>query len=197
MTIEPPNATPKRTSTKTKNGTKTAARDLTISGGGTDAGRAPGPTMAEFAEAYLKHLEAVGKSRSTVFSYSIDLGLAVRELGAETRLKSLTAKKVGAFFESYAVTTTRTGRDKAKPTVDKTRRILRLALTWGAETGLIPGAPLPDERVGRRRARANAEDGEAKKRADDTDPSPKRAARRCRTRRSARKPSSGNTGAVT
>jgi hypothetical protein len=34
-------------------------------------------------------------------------------------------------------------RAKAKPTVDKTRRVLRLALGWAAENGLIATPPLP------------------------------------------------------
>ena len=45
------------------------------------------------------------------------------------------------FFESDAVTKTRKGRAKAKPTVDKTRRVLRLALEWAAARKLIEAAP--------------------------------------------------------
>lgn len=107
------------------------------------AGDALGPTMAEFAENYLKHLEAAGKSRGTVFSYSVDLGLAVRELGKDLRLKQITPDAVATFFESNAVTRTKTGKPKAKPTIDKARRVLRLALVWAVEQGLIPEAPLP------------------------------------------------------
>lgn len=109
------------------------------------AGDALGPTLEQFAEHYLKHLEAVGKSRGTVFSYSIDLALAVRELGNDLRVKLLTADRVAAFFESDAVVKTRSGKSKAKPTIDKTRRVLRLALEWAAAAGLIPVAPLPQK----------------------------------------------------
>lgn len=107
------------------------------------AGDALGNTMEELAELYLQHLEAIGKSRGTVFSYSIDIALAAREIGKETRIKMLTPEAVGAFFASDAVTKTRTGKAKAKPTIDKTRRVLRLALVWAVEAGLLPVAPLP------------------------------------------------------
>jgi hypothetical protein len=48
------------------------------------------------------------------------------------------------YFVSVRVTKTRTGVLKANPTVDKTRRVLRLALQWAQETGLIAAAPLPE-----------------------------------------------------
>ena len=41
------------------------------------------------------------------------------------------------------MTKTRAGKAKAKPGVDKTRRVLRLALVWTADSGLIKKAPIP------------------------------------------------------
>ncbi|MFG0318970.1 MAG: hypothetical protein ACF8XB_16990 [Planctomycetota bacterium JB042] len=152
------------------------------------AGDALGPTMEQLAETYLIHLEQLGKSRGTVFSYSIDLAVAVRELGSETRIKTLTPEKVGAFFESDAVKKTRAGKPKAKPTIDKTRRVLRLALTWAAETGQVPVAPIPDDVVDGRKARAKKGDGEADGKGANEGAAadaPKGAAKR---RRRARKP---------
>ena len=48
------------------------------------------------------------------------------------------------FFASKAVTKLRSGRAKAKPSVDKTRRVLRLALVWAAEQKWIGAAPIPE-----------------------------------------------------
>ena len=101
-------------------------------------------TMDELAEAYLKGLEEAGKSRGTVFGYSIDLALAVRHFGEKAKLSGLTQKKITAYFESDAVTKTRSGKPKAKPTIDKARRVLRLALVWAAEQGWIAAAPIPE-----------------------------------------------------
>ncbi len=47
------------------------------------------------------------------------------------------------YFASDRVTKLRTGKPKAKPSVDKTRRVLRLALVWAAEKKLIKAAPIP------------------------------------------------------
>ena len=104
----------------------------------------PSITLGELAENYLAHLEEEGKGHGTLFSYGIELKMACRELGAGTKVASLTEKKVRAYFESDAVTKNRKGKYKAKPTIDKTRRILRLALTWLEEIGVIEKAPIPD-----------------------------------------------------
>jgi hypothetical protein len=42
------------------------------------------------------------------------------------------------------VTLLKSGKPKAKPSVDKTRRVLRLALVWAVEQGWIEKAPLPE-----------------------------------------------------
>jgi len=143
--------------TKTSEPGSANGRTTTKAGRKPKAGDTLGLTLGELAELYLLHMEQLGKSRGTVFSYSIDLGLAVREVGEDTRIKALTPEKIGAFFESDAVTKTRTGKPKAKPTIDKTRRVLRLALVWAAETGEIPVAPLPENVVDGRKVRANKE----------------------------------------
>jgi len=41
------------------------------------------------------------------------------------------------------VTKLRSGKSKAKPSIDKTRRVLRLALCWAAERGIVSTAPIP------------------------------------------------------
>jgi len=101
-------------------------------------------TIAELAEGYLTNLEVIGKGRGTVFSYSIELKAAMRTLGTDTKVCKLTTKKVKEYFDSDQVTKTRSGTPKAKPTVDKTRRVLRLALVWAEEQGIIEKAPIPE-----------------------------------------------------
>lgn len=106
--------------------------------------------MADLVAGYLAHLEDRGKGRGTVFSYSIDLAVATKHFGETTQLSSLTEQKIIRFFESDAVTKTRTGRAKVASTVAKTRRVLRLALVWAESEGLIPQVPVPAKYTPRR-----------------------------------------------
>lgn len=106
---------------------------------------APGATtLKALADGYVRHLEEDGKSHGTIFSYQMELTLALTQLGPETDAALLTAEQVEKYFQSDAVTKTKKGRTKAKPTVDKTRRVLRLALAWAAEKGLIARSPIAD-----------------------------------------------------
>ncbi|MBK7877800.1 MAG: hypothetical protein IPJ77_19130 [Planctomycetes bacterium] len=102
-------------------------------------------TLAEMAEGYLAHLEASGKSNGTIFSYRLELAVALDELGAETKLAELTSERVLAFFASDRVNKTRTGVLKARVSVLKTQRVLRQALVWAAERRLVEKAPLPED----------------------------------------------------
>jgi hypothetical protein len=111
--------------------------------------------MACLADLFLGDLEQAGKSRGTVFGYSIDLALALKYFGGkEAPATVLTAEAVAAFFESDAVTKTRTGKPKAKPTIDKTRRVLRQVLAWGEEKGYLPKVAIPAQYLPRAGAKA-------------------------------------------
>lgn len=62
-------------------------------------------------------------------------------------MSDLTPARVAKYFASARVTRLRDGRAKAPSGVAKTRRVLRLALVWGEQNGLIDAAPIPqDER---------------------------------------------------
>lgn len=100
-------------------------------------------TLGHLAREYVQHLEAIDKSPSTVFGYKMDLDLAVAEMGADTPLAILTEDWIREYYDCERVTRTKTGAVKAKPTVDKTRRVLRLALTWAVERGWIATVPIP------------------------------------------------------
>ncbi len=111
-------------------------------------------TMAALADRYIASLRDAGRGLGTQFSYQIDLAVAVRHLGAETDAAALTARKVENYFQSDAVTKTKSGRAKAQPGIDKTRRVLRLALVWAAEQGLLAEAPIPESAMPKRTATA-------------------------------------------
>ena len=85
-----------------------------------------------------------GKTVSTIASYRADLGMAYRHFGADTLAGAITPAQVTEFNESKAVTKTRKGKPKAKPGVDKTRRVLRLALVWAEQAAVIEKAPIPE-----------------------------------------------------
>lgn len=111
---------------------------------GPDETTVPAPgTLAAVAEGYLAAIQTNGRSAGTATSYRSDLALAMKHLGAETPVADLTVPQVLGFFESDAVTKTRSGLGKAQVSIAKTRRILRLALVWAAEQGIIPVAPIP------------------------------------------------------
>jgi site-specific recombinase XerC len=101
-----------------------------------------GLTLAGLADAYINALGTVGKGLGTQLSYRLDLSVALKALGEETRLDELTEEKVTAFFESATVTKTRTGNAKAQVSIDKTRRVLRQALAYAVKEGHIATTPV-------------------------------------------------------
>jgi hypothetical protein len=102
-------------------------------------------TLEDLAARYLAHLEEVGKSQGTTFSYRLELTVALDEIGKDTKLSTLTPARVLEYFTSDRVMKTKTGVAKARPTFLKTQRVLRLALVWAQDAGLIERAPLPED----------------------------------------------------
>jgi hypothetical protein len=100
-------------------------------------------TLKQLADRYAAHLTESGKSPGTSFSYGMELKTACRFLGEDTLISSISADDVHRFFNAREVVMLKTGRPKAQPSIDKTRRVLRLALVWAAEEGLIAEAPIP------------------------------------------------------
>ena len=101
------------------------------------------PTLADLCERYVKHLEDADKSPGTVFSYTAELKLACSELGADTKIASITPEQVQAFYDCDRVTKLRSGRPKAPASIAKSRRVIRLALCYALEQKWIDKAPLP------------------------------------------------------
>jgi hypothetical protein len=108
--------------------------------GGDEAG---GPTLHDAAEGYLAFLDKDGAGDGTLSSYRMELKTAMSQLGSETPLATITTEMVATYFASDVVTKTRHGKPKAKATVDKTRRVLRLALMWAQDEKLVDVAPVP------------------------------------------------------
>lgn len=100
-------------------------------------------TLGDLCERYLKRLEKIGKSRGTVFSYSIDLGIATRHFGKDRAVDTITKDEVAAYLGCAAVTKKRGGASKAKPSIDKARRVFRFVLEFAAAQGLLAESPLP------------------------------------------------------
>jgi hypothetical protein len=100
-------------------------------------------SLRAIGDTWLEVLRADGHTPATVSSYANDLGIAYEHLGGNTPADEITVKQIAAFNASKGVVKTRTGRAKAQPTILKTRRALRLALTWAEETKLLKKAPYP------------------------------------------------------
>lgn len=114
----------------TKKSTKKAAPDATMA-------------LAQLAEKYVEHLETQGKSAGTVWSYANELKLAMKEIGADKPIASITRDDVTAFYNCARVTLLKSGKPKSQLSIDKTRRVLRMALVWAQGQGWIEAAPLP------------------------------------------------------
>jgi hypothetical protein len=103
---------------------------------------APGSLRA-IGDGWLESLRAAGHTPSTVSSYGNDLAIAYEHLGADTVAATITEKQIAGFNASKGVVKKDNGKPKAQPTILKTRRALRLALTWAADEKLIKRAPYP------------------------------------------------------
>jgi hypothetical protein len=105
-----------------------------------DGAAKPGSLRA-IGSAWIEALRAGGHTKSTLSSYAKDLDLAYEFLGADVGASEITEKQIAAFNTCKGVLKKKSGKPKAKPTILKTRRALRLALTWAEQKALIKKAP--------------------------------------------------------
>ena len=103
----------------------------------------PPDSLRAVGNGWLDAMRAKGSSASTLSSYGIDLEVA-HEFFGDLKAAEVTADRVAKFNASRNVMKKTSGKPKAKPTILKTRRALRLALTWAEEKGLIKKAPYSD-----------------------------------------------------
>ncbi len=113
-------------------------------------------TLREAAQAYLEHLREQGKKARTIYTYSKDCEQVEAFFGADRKLASILPPHVGKFLKSDELLRLPSGTERAKPTVDKTVRVLRMFFLWAKETGRIDKLPLPkDLPMGRSQEKEN------------------------------------------
>jgi hypothetical protein len=120
-------------------------------------------TLHEAAQAYLEHLRTQGKKDRTLYTYGKDFQQMEAFFGADRKLRTILPPHVGKFLKSDELLRLPSGAERAKPTVDKTVRVLRMFLVWAKETGRLDKLPLPkDLPMGRSKEKENDDaDGHA------------------------------------
>ena len=116
-------------------------------------------TLHDAAQAYLEYLREQGKKEATIRTYLKDCEQIEAFFGADRELPSILPAHVGKFFKSDALLKLPSGKERAKPTVDKTRRVLRMFLVWAMETGRIEKLPLPKDTPMGRSLKEEEQDG--------------------------------------
>ena len=128
-------------------------------------------TMKEAAEKYLAHIGETGKNERTVYTYGMDLKLAVEYFGEDKAVAKIMPVHVAAFFKADSVTKlirepkkegeARRERDKSPITITKTKRVFRQMLVFCKEQGWIDKVPLPKDELARVKDKADpAAEGE-------------------------------------
>ena len=100
-------------------------------------------TLNEAAAAYLEHLKTEGKSQSTLYTYGKDFEQMEAFFGEKRQLSKILPAHVGKFLKSDALLRLPSGKDRAKPTVAKTVRVMRMFFVWAHDTGRTKTLPLP------------------------------------------------------
>ena len=121
----------------------------------------PEHTIHEAAEAFLGYLREQGKKERTLYTYRKDLELVEAFFGGDKKMSSIRTPQVGKFFKSDTLLKLPTGRERAKPTLDKTVRVFRMFLVWAKDTGQLADLPLPkDTPMGHSRVKEQDDDGQ-------------------------------------
>lgn len=102
-------------------------------------------TLHEAAQAYLEHLRTQGKKDRTLYTYGKDFEQMEAFFGADRKLRTILPPHVGKFLKSDDLLRLPSGAERAKPTVDKTVRVLRMFLVWAKDTGRLDKLPLPKD----------------------------------------------------
>jgi len=116
-------------------------------------------TLHDAAQVYLEHLRKHGKKEATLKTYAKDFEQIESFFGADRKLSAILPAHVGRFFKSDALLKLPSGKKRAEPTVEKTRRVLRMFLVWAMETGRIDKLPLPKDTPMGRSLKQGEDDG--------------------------------------
>src|SRR3989339_449132 len=103
-------------------------------------------TLKEACELYFEHMKEIGQKPSTLGTIQRTLALLVEEMGEAKELGKILVVHVDKFFKGEKATM-QTGKDGLKPRAPASalqiRRIVRMALVWWHEQGLIAKVPVP------------------------------------------------------
>ena len=109
-------------------------------------------SIASVRDAFFSFLAEKGNSRRTIYTYRKDLELFERFFGPNKPVAEIAESHVRDFTESPICTTVNglpDGRERALPTVNKTKRLVRIFLEWLVATGKLKQSPIPrDLRMG-------------------------------------------------
>lgn len=100
-------------------------------------------TIREAAEAFLTHLQQIGKKERTIYTYRKDLEQVEQFFGTDRKLSDLKVPFVGKFYKSDILLKLADGKERAERTVAKTVRVFRMMLVWAKDNGHIETVPLP------------------------------------------------------
>ncbi len=116
-------------------------------------------TLHTAAEAYLEHLKAEGKSERTLYTYRKDFEQMEAFFGKDRKLAKILPPHVGRFLKSDELLKLPKGSERAKPTVDKTQRVMRMFFVWCVDTGRLKKLPLPKSTPMGRSLKSEGEQG--------------------------------------
>lgn len=134
--------TTKKASTKSSKGTKSAKAPKEQQQKEPKALRqTESYTLAQAGEAFLARLTKEAASPSTLGAYKADLGIAVAVLGEQREVANINQKAIEWFDDHAKVVETKNGKPKAGPTIERTRRVLRLVLKDAQAAGYIAELP--------------------------------------------------------
>ena len=136
-----PKATKKKVSRK-KAVKKAAAKKTPASKKPT--GKAAGTTFEQASEAYLAAMAKAGKASSTMLSYRRILTRAFKVIAGKTPIANIDERMLKRYDGHKLVTRTALDEEKAKPSIDQARRVVRLVIRWCEDQGLIEATPSAD-----------------------------------------------------
>jgi hypothetical protein len=105
----------------------------------------PDYTLDQTATAFIEHLRQAGKKERTLYTYNKDLELIGSYFGVEKKLTNILIPHVSKFLKSDDLLKLKNGKDRAKPTIDKTMRVFRMMLSWARDEGMINTLPFRKE----------------------------------------------------
>ena len=90
---------------------------------------------------YLKEVREA--TEATVKSYGRDFDLIVKFFKPDKKIQKILPTHVSGYIKSDIHLKRKNGKDRAKPSTDKTARLLRMFLEWCEETKRVEKAPIP------------------------------------------------------